>query len=470
MSSAVNQEAKQTLVTALQALQAQAVDIPQTLAEQVVEAYQQPHRYYHTLEHIETLSVPMQETEDKNILFAMKLEPQSAELERWNQLKTLAAFGHDCVYQGSDDGLGTCKEVLTPFIRNECIVAADKVEGSPLSGELLGKIYHLFDVKGGEDLKGKNEFLSALVVATLMQQSGIAERDILVVSAVTEATIPFREPLEFRQLKQKLLDIGFRHAEAEKIFYFATHFANEDVKNFRGATDAFVRNSFRLSPEFDPSLRGMAPTPKKFMRFLHAEHGNLKYLRKHQRNIFHSADSTYPPYSVMQNWLHKAVGNLEMAEEYYRSKMVASAYIHALAMKAERPNATIADLIPESKYPMGKAVNSEDELLKLLLNENGKEVFTRDAEGNSVRFDIKNSPLTAALYSHLGKQNLFALYEKLEGYIESVATGKALAERNLAMHYSNVPSLIGHLLGKELASQISGKIADGGHSQTAQAR
>ncbi|MDG1286177.1 MAG: hypothetical protein P8P30_01280 [Rickettsiales bacterium] len=87
----------------------------------LISSYEQPHRYYHDLEHIYTLLTPLRKTDDKKeIVEALALDGRNANQEqKFNALKFIAALGHDCVYQGTDGGLGGCGPLLAPYVKEK---------------------------------------------------------------------------------------------------------------------------------------------------------------------------------------------------------------------------------------------------------------------------------------------------------------------------------------------------------------
>jgi hypothetical protein len=202
-------------------------------------------RYFHTPEHIFTLS------------------------HVFNPIQALAALYHDIVYYQVDEGFTPeIYALIAPYLREEK-GQLSLVEHADPADAALARALEVFAYRPGQQLlplNGQNEFLSALTM-NLCLDGIVGARDLLKATACIEATIPFRginaqgeSPADV--LERRLTAINERHGcgmgyeEIAQAVELAVALSNGDVASFAEQDTAlFLDGTWKLLPELNSSLR-----------------------------------------------------------------------------------------------------------------------------------------------------------------------------------------------------------------------
>lgn len=442
---------------------------PQAIDNEInllLAAYNQPHRLYHDLRHIKTLMTPLKEAagqeaaegSPRTILQALELaggKDANGREQRFDAEKTIGAVGHDCVYIGADGGAGICGPLVAAYVEekdgNLYLHTPEALpDGSP-EQKILRMVRQIFGVKEGASIplkkdpqlgnRDENELLSALALATTLQKAGVADAHIASVICQVEATVPFRGGNPAAELKARLeqvnedFSLGLDPQEQQQCITLATHFANEDVKNFRGPLGPFIYNTFLLAPEGAPDLRGKPSTATSYLKVLRGTvDGTIPYFRNISDRIFrHDGREDglqYPPPAELKKYQAAVEANLDKMTVHMQAKLVSMAYLHALTKKLGCPDVGLGDLMPYLNFPQIKRQegNPENqEIYHILKNGTGNaDIYTFDDKGKRVRFDITASPLTAYLWEHLGREGMLETYCDVRNYIEKAGGGEEM--------------------------------------------
>jgi hypothetical protein len=156
-------------------------------------------RHYHNLEHVDKLL----ETVVSNAT------AQTPEEQKHVALATLAIIEHDLIYAQIDGDNPKITESI-----------------SPKSIELTTEIFQK-PLEELNNFNGKNEFLSAALLADDLMQAGVEEKDIKETIAYIAATVPFKKP----DYLQNIYEVAGLDEQAAKLMVDISH---ADVQNFKG--------------------------------------------------------------------------------------------------------------------------------------------------------------------------------------------------------------------------------------------
>ena len=333
--------------------------------------------------------------------------------------QVLAAVFHDIVYYQLDDGFpARVTNLMAPLVGrqgNDLVLRRSIGEDSymqlclELFGFQPGQILPLF--------KGMNEFLSA-VVAVRMLQPYLTERDLIVVVACIEATVPFRAPeadgrdsamvLADRLREQAAQRLGLVDAAEQEAFVHeamrdAIGIANRDVGGF-AETNAgkFVSGTWLLIEESNAPLSAVGVyTLQDYRAALTRMHDFLDSLQSER--VFHHYGGV-PTAAEYAQLTTAASANIVFTVAFLRLKILSIGIIEALAIETGgncpvsmflgdiRANGDMPERV-EDYLPAGPDTSDLDaQLLQVL--EKGR---PGDASN-----DLAVSPLTAYIYRCLG--------------------------------------------------------------------
>ena len=336
-------------------------------------------------------------------------------------IQKLAAFYHDIVYYSIDGGLNDTQsknlcDVIT--VADDGVVAITVKEFDrntamtmDIFGFECGKILDPF--------KGLNEFLSA-VLAVRSYEGHMKPFHLAQIAACIEATIPFRHPDEtglrpeealFSRLEKvnEKYDLGMEEEEIVLTVQLAADLGNRDLANFSTPERAvFLSNTWNLLPESNISLRNttvfrisdFAFALKKmtgFFQFLDPEVIYLTF-REPKKEV------------LIARKTEIARANIEVALRYMHCKRLSIAVVAAIAELSggDAPLALFLGDLPERHH----ISTSIEDHIYVDLPEEGVHLDIRvfellnDGRESESKFDIKNSPLAAYLYSLIGDEGL----------------------------------------------------------------
>jgi hypothetical protein len=342
---------------------------------------------------------------------------------------TLAAMYHDVVYYQVDQG-------FTPEILAIIIPCIYELEGEffisnniPDKDLLIWMTLAVFNLKAGQKLTSVdalNEFLSALV---LVRELGdiVDSRDLLKMIVCIEATIPFRAkdkngltPFEVMEKRLPLIAKRFcstpiKPRDIENTIKTAVEFSNKDIGNFSESDPArFLDNTWKLLPETNAALRDRDVYSIRSYRIaLQKMHGFMMYVEPEM--VFGQYHGV-PTDDDFRKLTNLARGNILIAREYLRIRLVAIAILEALAqisggdtplsifmgdLSDQAGNSSrIEDFLPEIPTPSWV---DQAPIIRDLLE------VGRASESN---FDTRNSRLSLFVFKSLSPMKMNLAFDK----------------------------------------------------------
>ena len=368
----------------------------ESLAIMVHKAMTVQARYFHTPEHIFSLS------------------------DASNPIQALAALYHDIVYYQVDEGfIPEIQALIAPYVREEDgqLFLTAHVEAADAA---FARTLEVFALEPGQRLNplgGQNEFLSALTMNTSLE--GIVNAlDLLKATACIETTIPFRginaqgeSPADV--LEHRLSAINARHhygmsaQEIVQTVEMAVALSNRDVASFAEEDTAlFLDGTWLLLPETNPSLRlkGIY-TIRNYRQALQNMAGFLNFLNPDL--IFNRYHNT-PSLEAYKEMVRLAHQNVHTAREYLNIKLLTAAILEALAMLTggDAPMALFMGDIDTSATDYARMEDFLPLPSPVCIKDDDSPIFRLLALGraSASSFDMSNSPLALFIYRHLGME------------------------------------------------------------------
>lgn len=375
------------------------------LAETIRRAMTAQTRFYHTLDHI-----------------SMFIDPD-------DPVRTLAALYHDVVYYQVDQRFTEeIGKLVTPYIRVQRDESVYIAEHIPPQDRMIAMAVEMFNLRPGQRLPAVaalNEFLSAVVM--LKQLEGfVAVKQLVLITMMIEATIPFRPPDErgrthFEVLAARLRGISREYchetlseSEIESGVKDAVLLSNKDIESFAEPDPArFLDNTWKLLPETNPlHLVRVLYTIRSYRQALQQMHDFLCGLEADEVfSQYHGA----PPEAEFNRIVNNAHTNLRLGCEYLKIRIVAISLLEALAevsggdapMKlflAELPAKNGRTLrfdyfLPRIEPPSW--VDTSSTIYRLL----------SESRGSDWGYDPVTSPLSLYVYMSLPPEELTACFE-----------------------------------------------------------
>lgn len=379
--------------------------------------------------------MPMKELEDSAVLVhrAMTLKTRhfhtlkhvfSFTSEK-DPIQSLAALFHDIVYFQVDEGfIPEIQTIINPYIRMTDGVIALAPLNSP--EDLVYQLtLEVFNFSPGDTLSpylGLNEFLSALVLGKKLQ-GRVSDHDLIRMIVCIEATIPFQGKNEkgeshFDILEKRLERINEKYHccmdqdDIVKALQLAVTFSNKDVESFSEKyAGRFLDNTWKLLPETNVALRSAEIYSIREYRqaLFNMENFFTSLNPDHVFNQYHGVPSIQNYHHIV-NLAHQ---NVITAREYMHIKLLSAAILEALAeiSGGDAPLSLFSEDIRDEK---GKIICYEDYLppsYPSIQVEPSSVLYKLFNEGRpeDTTFDIKNSPLSLFLYSHLEQTDILRL-------------------------------------------------------------
>jgi hypothetical protein len=396
------------------------------IAKLIVQTMDSPWRYFHSTDHI----------------FEVGKDGDAIEV--------LAALFHDIVYVQVDKSVNfNLTYYLAPFIeeeRGKLFIREQSELPEDAIFEMVAMIFGFVPGQGLSPFGGQNEFLSTLVAAKTLE-SFLSPALIVQVAACIEATIPFRSktesgfsPSELLHQRLKLTNHQFNlqltDEDVTQAVRRSVRLANRDVCNFAEPSSAvFLTNTWSLLPEINHNLRKAGSyTVRDYREAMQKMLGFLKFLKPEL--VFHQFQGE-PDDSTYQELVKRTRKNIEVAQLYLESKLVAIAMIEALSLRfgSDVSLSTMLGELPDSEFSVGRLKDSfphlsnpyqpilpvEREVLNLL--EIGR--------WKSSNYDIKNSPLTTFVVKYIGFNEIRCLRERSQAFFqETISSEDYLASCN----------------------------------------
>lgn len=383
-----------------EALEGLHADIPllklEGLAFMVHKAMNVQARYFHTPEHIFSLS------------------------DASTPIQALAALYHDIVYYQVDAGFTPEIEALIiPYLREEKgqLTLVKHVDPADAA---FARAAEVFAFQPGQrlPLNGQNEFLSALTM-NISLDGIVSAKDLLKATACIEATIPFRginaqgeSPADV--LEHRLAAINARHSlgmEQEEIaqaIEMAVTLSNRDVASFAEQDTAlFLDGTWKLLPEMNPSLRlkGIYSI-RNYRQALQKMAGFLNFLNP---DVIFNRYRNVPTAEEYAEMVRLAYQNVYTARDYLTIKLLTAAILEALA-ELTGGDAPMALFMGDIEIDGKDYVRLDDFLPSPpphYPQEEASPIFRllRYGRAGASSFDMSNSPLAFFIYQQLGMEN-----------------------------------------------------------------
>ncbi|CAN4267786.1 hypothetical protein MCEZLEM10_00324 [Methylophilaceae bacterium] len=349
--------------------------------------------------------------------------------EGMNARQTLAALFHDMVYYQIDGGFPhNAGEILSPVIHFEdALITLNPIDQNNLPVKLCAEV---FAFEPGQNLNvfgGLNEFLSAIVAATLLAPL-LKKTDLLAVVVIIEATIPFRKTDESERgfiadlstrIKKICHDFNLFDSEAsineyiDEVLIEAITLSNRDVGGFAESNHGnFLSSTWELIEESNAPLSAVSfYTIQDYRGSLLRMERFLSGLKANQ--IFHRYSNS--PSKEKLSQMHLAAGkNIAFSCHYLSAKITAIAIIEALALETGG-NCPVSMLLGDINCDHGKPDRAEDFLPKIKnhpdLNLDLLYVL-EGGRGQESKYDLTSSPLTAFVYRSLGDENMAMAFDQ----------------------------------------------------------
>lgn len=366
------------------------------ITDLVVQPMTGPWRFFHTPEHIFKVGA----TEDG--------------------IEVLASLFHDLVYVQVDCSVNfQLSYYITPFTKEVKGALVIRDPGEMPYDRMFEMVASVFGFVAGQTLEpfaGQNEFLSAVVAAKALEPF-MPARYLVDIFACIEATIPFRPPsaegisvssrlYERLQETNNKFNLGLSDEEMVETVKKAVRVCNRDVGSFSHPNPAyFLANTWNLLPETNHNLIVCSYTVRDYRLALQKMEGFMNFLRP---DVIFRQFKGEPSDRVFELWNSAARKNLEIAKLYLGTKLVAIAFIEALAvglgpdvplamMMGNVPDANPNSLRLENFIPdVANAYQPKNDLEQQVLNllENGR--------AKSARYDLEQSPLATFMVKAMG--------------------------------------------------------------------
>ena len=342
-----------------------------------------------------------------------------------NPRQTLAALFHDTVYYQVDGGFPhKMEEILTPVLNiQDSIITLNPINPHNFAVKLCADV---FGFKSGQIFyvwEGVNEFLSAVVAATLLAPY-LKKVDLLAVVVIIETTIPFRCAKEnghdfFIDLAARIRKICkdtplFDSEEAinhyvENVLIEAIAIANRDLGDFENTDHGkFLSSTSELLEEANSALSAKSfYTIQDHRESLFKMEHFLSSLKANQ--VFHHYSNS-PSQEKLSQMRSVADKNIALSSQYLSAKITAIAIIEALAIETGG-NCPASTLLGERYSDKSKSTLAEHHLPPTQYHHDLNRDLLSFLEGGRVKeskHDFNLLALTAFVYGTLGIQNVSA--------------------------------------------------------------
>ncbi|MBL1211164.1 hypothetical protein [Geminocystis sp. GBBB08] len=260
-------------------------------------------------------------------------------------LITLAGLFHDLVYLQVDEKIPfNLTPYLTPFINenNNHLFIKKSLNYQDNSFQI---VLNIFSVKLGQNLSkynGKNEFLSALVGAKVLES--ILPLSLLTqIVTLIELTIPFRhidgEITDITLLLKKRLErvnnqfnLGLQDQDIINTITQAVIMANLDVSGFASNNVMdFINNTWLLLPETNRCLRD---TKKYTIKEYRIALGNtLQFLDYLSPKFIYHRYNNQPSEKIFQGLINSTEYNLKIIRLFLKAKLVSLSLLEAICLR-----------------------------------------------------------------------------------------------------------------------------------------
>ncbi|AFZ21754.1 hypothetical protein [Allocoleopsis franciscana] len=389
------------------------------IAKLIVQTMDSPWRYFHSTAHI----------------FEVGGDGDAIEV--------LAALFHDIVYVQVDKSINfNLTYYLAPFIEEEREKLFIREQNELPEDAIFEMVAMIFGFVPGQALSpfgGQNEFLSTLVAAKVLE-SFLSPTLIVQVAACIEATIPFRSktesgfsPSELLHQRLKLTNHQFNLQLTDEDVIQAVkrsvRLANRDVGNFAEPSSAvFLTNTWSILPEINHNLRKSGSyTVRDYREAMQKMLGFLKCLQPEL--VFHQFQGE-PEDSTYYELVERTRKNIEVAQLYLESKLVAIAMIEALSLRfgSDVSLSMMIGELPDSEFSVGRLKDSFPHLPSpyqptLAVEREVLDLLEIGRWKNS-NYDIRNSPVTTFVVKYIGFNEIRRLRERSQAFFQGTISSE----------------------------------------------
>lgn len=402
----------------------------ESMAILIQESMSRVSRNYHSVSHIFDISV-----------------------NETDPIALLGTYFHDTIYYSIDGNL-TPKQteilegtfVLDPETEKHTFYASSSK--NDIENDVPRKIAEtVFGYEAGQEItvaNGLNEFLSAIVAVRELQHH-VTNEELAQIACVIESTIPFRQPnAETGRTALEQLHVNMQTTRAKfqlslsdddlvKSVQRAAIMSNNDVGNF-GSSDRqwFLDNTWSLLDEGNESLRQtFLYTVQEFQQALFKLYGFFNFLLPSM--VFGSFQGV-PNKSELEAKQSECSTNLRIGRSYVGAKLLDISLVAAFAEltggdaprsmflgdlpnhPSETASVSLREYLPALPDPAACAADCDEVVLEIL--DHGRHTETN--------FDVKDSPLAAYLYCHLGDAGVHQLLDETTVYPMDPPTAQGL--------------------------------------------
>jgi hypothetical protein len=386
-------------------------------------------RSYHDREHFYYMALS---TGRERSTLSQNMNLDAEELRWVDRQLTKSGVEHDVVYTQVDGGLrANIGKIVSLYGKFSASPYEYRIAQEHLLSPAGRLVVAMFGFKPGQTIgltasedkpNGLNEFLSALVaVHCLLNKGELTEqkrKSLIAVSAMIEATNPFRPGATIDALYDRMIDLGLSDREAEIATKGAVLLANRDVDGFCGGPlekdwtleqrfKYFVAGTWKLMPENNPALRGQNYMPADFLATLKGTHFFITKILKPD-TIFHQFRG-FPNHEDMDLINARTRQNLELFDDYMTAKIASASIVTAIAKDLDPQGRfglrTFVDGINVGSFPdpMPRIFNAKEQIVfNTLLDRGDKPAHNSD---------IPSSPIAAHLMKSLGMEGVRTIME-----------------------------------------------------------
>lgn len=340
-------------------------------------------------------------------------------------ISKLSAFFHDIVYYSIDGGLNDRQEELIGEmieVKNEDGMEIIYITEQEFD-ENTNMVLDIFGFIPGQRLdpfKGMNEFLSALL-AIRCYQNNLKNVHLAQVAACIEATIPFRKLNEegkspcdilFERLEivNDKYNLGLKEEGLVETVQRAADLGNRDLENFSTPERAvFLSNTWNLLPESNINLRNTKVfRVSDYASALKKMTGFFEFLGP--ETIYLSFRDDEEQKALLKKKTMVASVNVKVATKYMYCKRLSIGVVAAISELSggDAPLALFLGDLPEPHF----VSTSIEDFIDVSEPQEGLFIdgcvfnLLRHGRESESKFDIKNSPLAAYLYSLIGDEGV----------------------------------------------------------------
>ena len=416
---------------------------------------------------------------------------QHVAAERRDEMRNLlkvSGFFHDVIYAKVDGGIpDNLLHTLAPYGTFDKSHLHFTVSKEGLSAKQMA-VLKLYGFTPGQQIealgKGMNEFLSAVVALSAMQDAGLSEKQQLKVASIIEATFPFKGP-EFvatraERLKEASALLGqdvLSPEEQKETIKAGIAMASRDLGNFVGGSPlpgvperdrigVLVRGSWRLLPENSPVMRDRHYKPADYTRSMQGMTDFLSLPFLKPQNLFHHYDG-FPPDEQLRA-MHKLAEDTIHGEKVYNgTKIVEAAFLEAIEGLTRQPGSPPAEL---ASFVGKLDVRKLQKQLPVMNTETERAVYAllSEGRGEAIAYDAfadGKSPIAAFWVERVGVEKLSQLGDKISKTLN--APPNTPESRQQA--YPEIIKSVIEVVGAHNAGQVLGALANGQSPERIQA-